>query len=118
MTPPLSQSIDPSERLAPVPPLRLGPPLAVLVGERHEWVVLEQKWNGELLNCLEVVLQCARRMTWKRRHPTVKCLEGEYPNGVRVGTKEMKRYEARLQRSTALPKYDITIKPIPTEMQV
>jgi DDE family transposase len=82
------------------------------------WSALEQKWNGELLNCLEVVLQCARRMTWKRRHPTVKCLEGEYPNGVRVGSKEMKRYEARLQRSTALPKYDITIKPKTTEMQV
>ena len=25
------------------------------------WSILEQKWNGELLNCLEVVLQCARR---------------------------------------------------------
>jgi hypothetical protein len=75
------------------------------------WSALEQKWNGELLNGLEVVLQCARRMTWKGRHPNVNCLEGEYPNGVRVGAKEMKSYEARLQRSAALPKYDIVIKP-------
>lgn len=75
------------------------------------WSALERKWNGELLNCLEVVLQCARRMTWKGRHPTVRCLEGEYPNGVRVAAKEMKLYEARLQRSAALPKYDIIIKP-------
>ena len=82
------------------------------------WSALEKKWNGVLLNCLEVVLQCARRMTWKGRHPTVKCLEGEYPNGVRVAAKEMKRYEARLQRSEALPKYDIIIKPRTTEMQV
>jgi len=82
------------------------------------WSALEQKWNGELLNCLEVVLQCARRMTWKRRHPTVKCIEGEYPNGVRVAAKEMKLYEARLQRSAALPKYDIIIRPKTTEMQV
>ena len=79
---------------------------------------LERKWNGALLNCLGVVLQCARRMTWKGRHPTVKRLEGEYPNGVRVAAKEMKLYEARLQRSAALPKYDIIIKPRTTKMQV
>ena len=82
------------------------------------WSILEQKWNGELLNCLEVVLQCARRMTWKGRHPTVKCLPGEYPDGVRVAAKEMKRYEARLQRSVTLPKYDITITPRKTQSQV
>ncbi len=82
------------------------------------WSALERKWNGVLLNGLEVVLQCARRMTWKGRHPSVKCLEGEYPSGVRVAAKEMKLYEARLQRSAALPKYDIIIKPRTTEMQV
>ena len=27
------------------------------------WSALEQKWNGVSLNCLEVVFQCARRMT-------------------------------------------------------
>ena len=57
-------------------------------------------------------------MTWKGRHPTVKCLPGEYPDGVRVAAKEMKSYEARLQRSAALPKYDIIIKPRSTETQV
>jgi hypothetical protein len=82
------------------------------------WSALEQKWNGVLLNSLEVVLQCARRMTWKRRHPTVKCLEGEYANGVRVAAKEMRAYEARLQRSVTLPKYDIKIKPRTTERMV
>jgi transposase len=82
------------------------------------WSTLEQKWNGVLLNCLEVMLQCARRMTWKGRHPTVKCLEGEYPSGVRVAAKEMKVYEARLQRSASLPKYDIIIKPRTTETQL
>src|SRR4051812_48221716 len=75
------------------------------------WAALEQKWNSELLNCWEVVLQCALRMKWKGRDPIVKRLEGEYPDGVRVAAKEMKEYEARLQRSATLPKYDITIKP-------
>ena len=82
------------------------------------WSALERKWNGVLLNSLEVVLKCARRMTWKGRHPTVTCFEGEYPDGVRVAAKEMKSYEARLQRSVALPKYDIIIKPRKTQPQV
>jgi hypothetical protein len=81
------------------------------------WSALERKWNGVLLNGLEVVLQCARRMTWKGRHPTVKRLEGEYPNGVRVGAKEMKQIEARLERSATLAKYDILIKPRTTQSQ-
>ena len=55
------------------------------------WSALEKKWNGVLLNCLKVVLQCALRMTWKGRHPIVKRLHGEYPDGVRVPAKEMKK---------------------------
>jgi transposase len=82
------------------------------------WSALEKKWNGVLLSCREVVLQCARRMTWKGRHPSVMCLEGEYPNGVRVAAKEMKLYEARLQRSAVLPKYNIVITPRKPEPQV
>ena len=82
------------------------------------WSALEQKWNGVLLNCLEVVLQCALRMTWKGLHPTVRRQHGEYANGVRVAARERKQYEARLQRSATLPKYDITIKPRTTEPQV
>ncbi len=83
------------------------------------WSALEQKWGGALLNRLKVILQQARRMTWRKRHPTVKRLEGEYTEGVRLSKKEMKPYEARLLRSKSLPKYDITIKPQSTgERQV
>jgi hypothetical protein len=82
------------------------------------WSALEKKWNGVLLNSLEVVLQCALRMTWKGSHPTVKHFEGTYPDGVRVAAKAMKPYEARLERSATLPKYDIVIKPGLTGSQV
>jgi hypothetical protein len=81
------------------------------------WSSLEKKWNGVLLNSLEVVLQCALRMTWKGSHPSVRHFEGAYPDGVRVAAKEMKPYEARLERSATLPKYDIVIKPRLTEAQ-
>jgi hypothetical protein len=82
------------------------------------WSSLEKKWNGVLLTSLEVVLQCAVRMTWKGSHPTVKHFEGTYPDGVRVAAKEMKEVEARLERSATLPKYDIIIKPRLTESKV
>jgi hypothetical protein len=84
----------------------------------HCWGILEQKWGGTLLNSLKVILQEARRMTWRGRPPEVKRLHGDYPDGVRLSKKEMKPYEARLQRSKTLPKYDITIKPLQAVRQV
>jgi Rhodopirellula transposase DDE domain len=82
------------------------------------WSALEKKGNGVLLTSLEVVLRCALRMTWKGSHPTVRHFEGTYPDGVRLTAKEMKPYEARLQRSATLPKYDIVIKPVFADSQV
>ena len=82
------------------------------------WSSLEKKWGGTLLNSLEVILEQARRMTWLGKHPVVECLQGDYPQGVRLSKKEMKPYEARLQRSASLPKYDITIKPTTPAPQV
>ena len=75
------------------------------------WSILEQKWGGALLNCLKVILQQALRMTWRGQHPTLKRLHGQYPDGVRLSKQEMQPYEARLERSPALPKYDILIRP-------
>jgi Rhodopirellula transposase DDE domain len=75
------------------------------------WSILEQKWGGALLNSLKVILQFGLRMVWKGKHPTVKRLHGDYPDGIRLTKKEMKPYEKRLERSKTLPKYDITIKP-------
>jgi transposase len=84
----------------------------------RRWSALERRWNGVLLTGWKVVLRCALRMRWKGRHPTVKRLHGDYPDGVRVPAREMKLIEARLQRSATLPKYDITIKPMETASQV
>ncbi len=68
------------------------------------WSALENKWSGTLLNSLKGILQYALRMTWRGKHPVVKRLPGDYPAGVRLTKKEMKPYEARLQRSQALRK--------------
>lgn len=82
------------------------------------WSSLEKKWGGTLLNSLAVILEQAKRMTWLGKHPEVACLEGDYPDGVRLTKKAMKPYEARLERSATLPKYDITIKPMTHQRQV
>ncbi|HEX4612925.1 MAG TPA: hypothetical protein VH092_32330 [Urbifossiella sp.] len=75
------------------------------------WSSLEKKWGGALLTSLEVILDYARRMTWKGEHPTVSELSAAYREGVRLSKAEMKPINARLERSTTLPKYDITIRP-------
>jgi hypothetical protein len=76
------------------------------------WSALERKWNGVLLPNLKVVLQCARRMFWKGQHPTVKRLDGDYPDGVCIPrtVKAKRELEGRLERSATLQKYDITIR--------
>ena len=50
-------------------------------------------------------------MTWNGKHPEIHEQQGDYPMGVKLSRKEMKPWEARLERSPTLPKYDITIKP-------
>jgi transposase len=75
------------------------------------WSSLEKKWNGALLNCWEVVLALAARMTWRKRHPRIERLSGSYATKISVPAKEMKVYNARLERSATLPDYDITIRP-------
>ena len=75
------------------------------------WGALERKWNGGLLRSLGVILEYARRMTWRGSPPTVERLEGEYPDGVKLTKAQMRPIEARLERSKTLPKYDITIRP-------
>jgi transposase len=75
------------------------------------WASLQKKWNGVLLTCWEVVHACALRMTWKGCHPQVHRITDEYHNDQPVSASEMKAINARLERSTSLAKYDITIRP-------
>ena len=76
------------------------------------WSSLQKKWNGVLLTCVAVVLAFAGRMRCKGQHPTVRSLDGEYPIGIRISNRDMQAINARLERSTTLGKYDITIRPI------
>lgn len=39
------------------------------------WGILENHWNGSILDNIEAVVGCASSMTWKGRHPVVKLVE-------------------------------------------
>ncbi len=77
------------------------------------WGILEQHWNGTLLDSVDTVLAWARTMTWKGVQPVVELLDKTYDKGVRIAKKAFEEFERRLQRDEALPQYCIRIQPQP-----
>jgi Rhodopirellula transposase DDE domain len=77
------------------------------------WGILENHWNGTLLNSVDTVVEWARTMTWKGAHPIVKLIETTYDKGVRIAKDAFAAIESRLQRHSNLPKYDVLIQPRP-----
>ena len=79
----------------------------------HCWGVLENHWNGTLLNRVATVVEWAGTMTWKGVRPIVKLIETTYAKGVRIAKGAFEAIECRLQRHASLPKYDVLIQPQP-----
>ena len=73
------------------------------------WGVLEQHWNGSILDSLETVVKMAGSMTYKKRHPIINVIDKIYKTGVSLCKKAMIPIEERLQRHSTLPKYFLTI---------
>lgn len=76
------------------------------------WGILEEHWNGEILNSIDKAVKWAKTMTWKGIKPIVKLWEKVYKKKVFLTKEEMKPYEDRIERSKNLPKWDITIAPL------
>ena len=66
------------------------------------WAVLENHWNGSILDEIETLLRLAETMTWKGRNPVVKLVTKTYENGVKLTKKEMNKIENLIQRLTNL----------------
>ena len=75
------------------------------------WGILDNHWNGTLLNSVHTVVEWARTMTWNGVQPVVSLVEKTYDKGVRIAKAAFKAVESRLQRDTILPKYEILIQP-------
>ena len=57
------------------------------------WAVLENHWNGSILDEVETALKFAKTMTWKGKNPVVKLVTQTYETGVKLGKKAMAKIE-------------------------
>jgi hypothetical protein len=75
------------------------------------WGILENHWNGTLLDSIDAALNWARTMTWRGVPPIVHLLDRVYETGVRLTKSLFRPIAARLERSPALPKWSLIIQP-------
>ena len=74
------------------------------------WGVLENYWNGDILDSVEKTLGMIKKMTWKGIKPIVHFLDKVFEKGITLTKKEMKKYEKKIKRSKTLPKWDVVIE--------
>jgi len=77
----------------------------------HCWGVLENHWNGAMLDSVEAAFRWAETMKWKGEQPTIHDMPGEYAHGVKLNKKDLASFSASFQRLPKLPKWDVTIMP-------
>ena len=78
------------------------------------WGILENHWNGSILDEIDTVLNFARTMTWKGQNPVVKLVTEIYKTGVKLTKQAMAegvagdppRVENQIQRLTCLEVQD------------
>jgi hypothetical protein len=75
------------------------------------WGVLENHWNGALLEDIPTALRFAQTMTWHGKHPLVQLINKSYEKGVRLTPAEMKQLETQIQRLPGLEKWFVDITP-------
>jgi len=76
------------------------------------WGILEKHWNGAKLVDAHTMLEWAKTMTWKGISPVVNLSRKVYQKGISLSKKAMQEVEARLERNSLLPSWDILIRPI------
>jgi len=75
------------------------------------WGILEQHWNGALLDSVEAVTRFTESMTWKGRHPVVEVVTTAYQKGVKLTEEAMAEVETHLRRLPGLEKWFVDIRP-------
>jgi Rhodopirellula transposase DDE domain len=75
------------------------------------WGILEQHWNGSLLDSVGAVIQFAKTMTWKGKRPVVELVTTPYQTGVKLTKEAMQVVETQLQRWPSLEKWFVDIRP-------
>jgi Rhodopirellula transposase DDE domain len=62
------------------------------------WGVLENHWNGNILDEIDTVLKFAQSMTWNGHNPVVKLVTQTYQSGVKLTKLAMAEVETQIQR--------------------
>jgi transposase len=75
------------------------------------WGILENHWNGALLDSVDAVLQFAQSMTWKGVHPIVDLVTTSYKTGVKLTKAAMAALETHVARLPQLEKWFVDIVP-------
>lgn len=77
------------------------------------WGILEQHWNGSLLDSCETVLKFAQSMRYKGQQPSIQLVQQVYHTGLRLTQAAMAELEKRFVRFCTLPKWFVRIAPLP-----
>ena len=75
------------------------------------WGILENHWNGALLDSIEAVIRLATTMTWKGKRPVVELVTTIYQTGVKLTKDAMQMVKAQLQRLSGLDNWFVDIVP-------
>ena len=78
------------------------------------WGILENHWNGSILDTLEAVLKFTTTMTWNGIHPVVELVTTTYATGIRLSQEAMALIETRIVRLPGLDKWFVDISPSPS----
>jgi hypothetical protein len=75
------------------------------------WGILENHWNGALLDAIDAVIQFATTMTWKGKCPIVALVTTSYQTGVKLTKNAMKIVATQIQRLPGLDTWFVDIVP-------
>ncbi len=81
------------------------------------WGILENHWNGALLDSIDAVIQLATSMRWKGQHPVVELVTTTYQTGVTLTKEAMAAVEGQLTRLPALEKWFVDIRYTPLALR-
>ena len=80
------------------------------------WGILENHWNGAILDTVAAVLNFTASMTWNGLHPVVDLVTTLYHTGVRLSQEAMAAIEAQIVRLPGLDKWFVDITPLGSGM--
>lgn len=75
------------------------------------WGVLENHWNGELLDSKDKILGLAATMKWNGKKPVVNLVKGVYETGIKLNKKAIAFYETLIERLDGLENWFVNIIP-------